>query len=137
MDVLTQVRLMVLGAWVILAALTLGPALGLSWLLDFRDRRQARLLGTAFEQLSASGVRERVAVRARCALFSQQSVVTIDMNACSREEIWDTIARLSRRFPPHVRLVVDGMGDRQLPVTLTVKTGDLLSRPSRPFAVSA
>lgn len=137
MDVLTQVRLMVFGAWIVLAVLTLGPALVLAWLLDHRDRRQSRLLGTLFEQLSASGVRDRVAVRARCALFSQQSVVTIHMNACSREEIWDTIARLSQRFPPHVRLVVDGMGDRQLPVTLTVKTGDLLSRPPRPFAASA
>ncbi len=59
------------------------------------------------------------------------------MSACSREEIWDTIARLSQGFPPHIRLVVDGMGNRQLPVTLTVTTGELLGRPPRPFAVSA
>jgi len=43
MELMTQLRLMTLGAYVFLLVLTLGPLLGLSWLLDLRDRRRARL----------------------------------------------------------------------------------------------
>lgn len=43
MGVMTQLRLMVLGASVALVALTLGPLLGLAWLLELRDRRQSGL----------------------------------------------------------------------------------------------
>lgn len=43
MELMTQLKLMVVGAYVALVVLTLGTLLGLSWLLDLRDRRQARL----------------------------------------------------------------------------------------------
>lgn len=41
MDAMTQLRLMTLGAYVVLLVLTLGPLLGLSWLLALRDRTGA------------------------------------------------------------------------------------------------
>lgn len=136
MDELTQIKLMVLGAWIILAVLTFGPSLGYSWLLDLRDRRQSRLRATVLEQLGPSPARDRVEVRVHGALLSRRSIVTLDMRACSHEEIWDTIARLSQSLPPHARLVVDGMTNRQLPVTLTVRTREALSRP-QPSAAHA
>ncbi|HEV8662517.1 MAG TPA: hypothetical protein VGT06_05145, partial [Candidatus Methylomirabilis sp.] len=71
----------------------------------------------------------------RCALFSPRSVVAVDMRACSRDEIWEAVGRLSRRLPPRVRLVVDGTLDPQCPATFTVETTSPLplrhrSRPS-------
>lgn len=41
MDMMTQLKLMTLGAYVALLALTLGPLVGLSWLLDLRSRTDA------------------------------------------------------------------------------------------------
>ncbi len=56
------------------------------------------------------------------------------MRACSRDEIWETVGRLSRTLPPSVRLVVDGRVDPEFPATVTVEaTGSPpLCHPSRP-----
>jgi hypothetical protein len=128
------------GAWigfgvvVLVTALTLGPVVALIALLNLRDRREGALLGAAIEPFASRDVRGRVAVRVRCAVFSRRSVVTIDMRACSREEIWNAIARLSESLPPRVRLVVGGTVDRRLPATFTVETS---SRPQLSHASRA
>lgn len=41
MDVMTQLRLMWLGAWAVLGILTLGTATVLAWILDRRNRRRS------------------------------------------------------------------------------------------------
>ena len=43
MDLITEFKLIMIGAVVILAALAVGIELGLGWLHDRRDRRQSRL----------------------------------------------------------------------------------------------
>lgn len=125
------------GALVVGIALTAGPVVVWAILLNLRDRRQARLLGAVLAQVASPELRGRVAIRVRSGVLSPSSVITLDMSACSHEEIWDTIVRLSQSFPPPVRLVVDGMTNRQLSVTLTVTPGKLLSRPPRPSAAHA
>lgn len=113
MELMAQLKLMVLGASVALFALTLGPLLGLSWLLDLRDRRQSRLREAVLRQITSEDVRRRIRVEVRCALLSRRGVVTIDMSGCSRDEFWDSAARLSHRLPPRVRVMVLGAFDGQ------------------------
>jgi hypothetical protein len=60
MDLLTQLKLMWLGAWIVLAVLTLGTALGLSWLRDRREGCRSRLLDALLEQPGAPDVQARV-----------------------------------------------------------------------------
>lgn len=126
--------LMQLGGLAGILVLTLGPVVALVELLNLRDRRQLTLLNTVCAQFSAQAVRSDIAVQVHCALFSRRSVVTVDMRACSPDEIWDAIMRLSQRLPPHVRLVVDGTVNRQLPATFTVEATvrPPLCSPSRP-----
>jgi hypothetical protein len=120
------------GGVVIVLSLTLGPVIVLIVLLNLRDRREGALLGAALEPFASRDARGRVAVQVRCAVFSRRSVVTIDMRACSRKEVWNAIARLSESLPPRVRLVVGGTVDRRLPVTFTVESlsRHRLSRPA-------
>ena len=126
--------LMQVGGLLLAIALTYGPVVGLMALLNLRDRRQLRVLGTVLKQFASRDLLSRVAIRIRCALLSPRSVVAIDMRACSRDEIWETVGRLSRTLPPSVRLVVDGRVDPEFPATVTVEaTGSPpLCHPSRP-----
>lgn len=126
--------LMQLGGLVAMIGLTYAPVVVLLALLNLRDRRQSRVLGTVLKELPRREFGGRVAVHARCALLSRRSVLTLDMRACAREEIWPALARLSRSLPASVRLVVDGTLDPQLPGTFTVEaTSPLpLRQPSRP-----
>lgn len=126
--------LMQLGGLVAVIGLTCGPVLVLLALLNRRDRRQARLVGTVLKELPRREFGGRVAVHVRCALVSPRSVVTVDMRACSREEIWEAIGRMSRSLPPRVQLVVDGTVDPQVPATFTVEATSRLRlrSPSRP-----
>jgi len=106
--------------------LTIGVTYGLVFLLlgllNLRDRRQSRLLGTVMRQLPWRDFLGRFAVQVRCALLSPRGVVTVTLRACSRDELWDVIERLFRNLPPHVRLVVDGTGTPRFPARFTVET---------------
>lgn len=126
--------LMQLGGLVAMIGLTYGPVVVLVALLNRRDRRQSRLLGTVLKELPPREFRGRVAVHVRCALLSRRSVLTLDMRACSPDEIWQAVGRLSRSLPPSVRLVVDGTPDPQCPATFTVEAASPLplGSPSRP-----
>ncbi len=78
-------------------------------------------------QFSSQDVRSDIAVQVHCALFSRRSVVTVDMRACSREAVWDAMARLRRALPPEVALRVVSRMDPRLPTPLTAHRleGDL------------
>lgn len=115
-------ELMKLGVIILFFGLTLSPLVGLLLLLNRRDRRQARVLGTVLEQLSSPDLRGRVAARVRSGLLSPKSVVTVDVAGCSREEIWDIMTRLSQRLSPQIRLEVSGPQDRCFLATFTVET---------------
>lgn len=131
--------LMPLGGLVAMIGLTYGPVVGLMALLNLRDRRQSRLHGSVLTQFGSLALRGRVAIQTRCALLSPRSVVAVDMRACSRDEIWEAVGRLSRSLPPRVRLVVDGTLDPQLPATFTVEATQPLPlrHPSRPSVATS
>ena len=107
--------LMQLGGFLLIVGITYGPVVGLLELLNLRDRRRSRLLGSVMKALAARHLSGRIAVHVHCALLSRRSAVMLDMRACSRDEIWDAIGRMSRNLPSRVRLVVDGTMDPQVP----------------------
>lgn len=104
-------ELMQLGGVLGVIAMTYGPVVLLLGLLNLRDRRESRLLGAVLNQFAARDFRGRLAVQVRCALLSPRGVVTVALRACSRDEVWEAVARVSRSLPPQVRLVVDGIAD--------------------------
>lgn len=126
--------MMQLGGLLIGFSFTLGPVVLLMGLFNLRDRRESALRTVALQQVNSRDLRGLIAVRIRSALFSRRSLVSLDMRACSRDQIWDVITRLSQRLPPRVRLVVDGRVDQDLPATFVVETAGRhpLCRPSRP-----
>ncbi|MCI0370456.1 MAG: hypothetical protein L0214_03530 [candidate division NC10 bacterium] len=130
--------LMQVGGFVLMVRMTYGPVVALLGLLNLRDHRQSRLLGSVMQWFPPREFGGRLAVQVRCALLSPRSVVTLDMRACSREEIWQAVARLSRSLPPGVRVLVDGTIDPQCPapVTLAIPGRRPLARPSHPSAVT-
>jgi len=95
-----------LGVLAVVCVLLGGPWAALAMLLNFRDRREDRLLGMAATKLSRMG--GTVAVRVRCAAFWPTGVVRLNMWLCTPQEMWDTSLRVLERLPPGVRLVVEG-----------------------------
>jgi hypothetical protein len=73
----------------------------------------------------------------RCAVFSSRSTVAVDMQGCSRDEIWEAIARWSPHLPPRARLLVKGTVDRgrTADVTLEASRRASASAPPRRFLV--
>jgi hypothetical protein len=133
MEALIQV-----GGLVLMVGMTYGPVVALLGLLNLRDHRQSRLLGSVMQWFPPREFGGRLAVHVRCALLSRRSVVTLDMRACSREEIWQAVARLSRNRPPAVRALVDGTIDPRFPapITLAIPGRRPLACPSQPSAVT-
>lgn len=129
MDLMTQLKLMVLAGWAALAALALGTALGVTWLLERRERRRSTLLDRVSQLLASDELRRRVGISVRGVLLSWTSVVTLDMRACSRDEIWETTTCLSRDLGPGVRLVVLGALDRQPAAAFKLETTKALAQP--------
>ena len=62
-----------------------GAVAALAMFLNFRDRRQDRLLGTVAIDLSR--MQGTVAFRVRCPAFWPTSVVRLDMRLCTPREI--------------------------------------------------
>ena len=115
---------------------TVGPVLGLMLLLNRRDRRRAALLGLVWERTSKD-LASSIAVQVRCGLFSSRGVVTVEMQACSRDEIWEAVARWSPHVPPRVRLLVKGAMDcgRMTDLTLEASRRPSMSAPPRRLPV--
>jgi len=129
--------LLQLGGLLLMVGMTVAPVVVLLGLLNRRDHRESRLLGRVMKALPPRQFGGRLAVHVRCALLSPRSVITLDMQACSRDEIWQAIARLSRSLPPGVRLLVDGTVDPQCPaaVRLAIRSRRPFAGPSHPSAV--
>ena len=109
--------------WLLVIFFTVGPVLGLALLLNARDRRRAALLEATWS-LAPRGLRHLIAVEVRSGVLARRSSVEVDMRDCSRDEIWDAVARWSAGLPPGVRLSVAG--------TLALDTASItVRRPSR------
>lgn len=131
MDTLTQIRLMVFGAWVLFAVLALGSALVASLLLGARDARQVRLRTLVLERLASLGLGGAVDVKVRSSLFGARGVVVVNLAGYPRAAVWHAAQELSRALPPRVRLQLEGLEPR---LRVAVRTKDLDGRPSRPLA---
>jgi hypothetical protein len=117
MHMLMEVTRIVLGC-----AITFGPVVVLLSLLNWRDRRTSQWRDVVLSQLPLHELRGLVAIQVHSGVLMRRSVVRLDMFACTCDQIWDTVLRLSRIFPPQVRLAVNGTVDRQLTTTFTLET---------------
>lgn len=94
----------------------IGPQIVLLMLLNFRDRRQDRILDTIARDLSR--MPGAVGCRIHCALFWPSSVVELHMWTCQPHEMWGTSLRVLERLPPGVRVLVEGPLSDQLVVSI-------------------
>lgn len=129
MDEIRQLKLLMVAVVLTLAALALGIELGVMWFRERREQRRSTLLDHVSRRLASDELRRRVGISVRGALLARKSVVTLDMRACSRDEIWETTTRLSRDLGPGVRLVVLGALDRQPAATFRLETTKRLAQP--------
>lgn len=109
------------GGFLLVVTLTVGPVLALMLLLNARDRRKATMLDAAW-RLALEDLRDQIAIQIHSPLLSRHSVVAVDMCECSRDEVWEAIARWYAGLPPRARLVVNGSMDRGLQASFTVET---------------
>lgn len=129
MDEIRQLKLLMVAVVLTLAALALGIELGVMWLRERREQRRSTLLDHVSRRLASDELRRRVGISIRGALLARKRVVTLDMRACSRDEIWETTTRLSRDLGPGVRLVVLGALDRQPAAAFRLETTKRLAQP--------
>jgi hypothetical protein len=101
-----------------------GPVAVLIALLNWRDRRQDRVLAVAAAQLSSEALRSDVVIHVRARLLRPHAEVHVDMGPCSEEALWQAMVRLRRHLPPHVRLAIEGRVGRELPARFTVELVD-------------
>jgi hypothetical protein len=103
-------------------AITFGPVVVLLSLLNRRDRRTSQLRDAVLAQLPLYELRGLVGIQVHSGVLTRRSVVRLDMLACTCDQIWDAVLRLSRMLPPHVRLAVNGTVDRRLTTTCSLET---------------
>jgi hypothetical protein len=99
----------------------MGPLVLLMVFLKLRDQRESILYFMVLKELNSPDLRGLFAVKIRCRVFSRQDTVMVDLWNCPKEQVWDTIIRLSAHLPSQVRLVVNGMADSRCRSTLTLK----------------
>ncbi len=99
----------------------MGPLAVLMVFLRLRDQRESTLYAVVLKQLNLPDLRGLYAVKIQCRVFSRQDTVTLDLWNCPKEQVWETIIRLSTHLPPEVRLVVNGMADSRSPSMLTLR----------------
>jgi hypothetical protein len=99
----------------------MGPLVLLMVFLRLRDQRESILYPMVLKELNSPDLRGLFAVKIRCRVFSGQDTVMVDLWNCTKEQVWDTVIRLSIHLPPEVRLVVNGMADSRSRSTLTLK----------------
>ena len=81
----------------------LGPIAFLAARLRVRDRREAALTLTVVRELNAPELRGLYSVNVVSRSFGRDSVA-IDLLACSREQAWDAMEKLSSQRPPRGRV---------------------------------
>ena len=114
-ELLTRLGLLIIGF-----VGMLGPFILLMGFLRLRERQESILLGAVLKELNSPNLRGLFAVHVNCGLFTRRGMVTIDLQDCSKEQIWETIMHLSARLPLQVQLVVNGMTDSRSRSTLTL-----------------
>jgi hypothetical protein len=119
-------------------AITFGAVVILLMMLNWRDRRPARLRYTVLDHLALPELRGRVGVHIRCALFSRRCAVVVDLLAGTPHEVWNVFTRMASRLPPRVRLVVQSAPDSRFtrPFGLETTTGRLPSHAPRASLVT-
>lgn len=100
--------------------IVLGPVIVLLLILEVRERREAVLRRIILEQLRSPDLRGLFTFRIRHGLVLGSRAV-VNLWDCSKEQIWDTTARLSMSLPPEVRLVVNFTMDREHEVGFALK----------------
>ena len=99
----------------------MGPLVLLMVFLKLRDQRESILYAVVLKQLNLPDLRGLFAVKIRCRVFSRKDTVIVDLWSCPKEQMWETIIRLSTHLPPEVRLVVNGVADSRSRSMLTLK----------------
>jgi len=99
----------------------MGPLVLLMVFLRLRDQRESILYAAVMKQLNLPDLRGLFAVKIRCRVFPRRGIVTVDLWNCPKEQVWETMIRLSTHLPPEVRLVINGMADSRSPSMLTLK----------------
>jgi len=99
----------------------MGPLVLLMIFLKLRDQRESVLYTVVLKELNSPDLRGLFAVKIRCSVFLRQDTVMVDLWNCPKEQVWDTVLRLSTHLPPEVRLVVNGMADSRSRTTLTLR----------------
>ena len=99
----------------------MGPLVFLMVVLRLRDQRESILYAVVLKQLNLPDLRGLFAVKIQCKVFSRQDTVVVDLWNCPKEQVWETVIRLSPYLPPEVRLVVNGMADSRSPSMLRLK----------------
>ena len=106
---------------VLVVLLTAGPLLAVLLRLNARDRHRQALLGAVSIQTPRE-LREVVAIRAHVGLLTGRRIVEIELSGVGRDELWRAGARWRAGLPAGVRLVVNGVVDRDLAASLTLRT---------------
>lgn len=114
---LMEVTRIVLGC-----AIIFGPVVVLLSLLNRRDRRTTQWRDVVLTQLLWHELRGLVGIQVHAGVLTRRSVVRLDMFACTCEQIWDAVLRLSRILSTHVSLAVNATMERQLTTTFTLET---------------
>jgi hypothetical protein len=112
-----MIMLRLLGVLTMLVTLGTAPV-ALAIVLNVRDRREDRLLGTVAPEVSR--MRGIVALRVRCAALWPKSIARLDMWLCKSREMWGTSLRVLERLPSGVRLIVEGPVSGELVARLTL-----------------
>jgi len=103
-------------------AIIFGPVVVLLLLLNRRDRHTSQWRDIVLSQLPWHELRGLVGIQVHSGVLTRRSVVRLDMLACTCDQIWDAVLRLSCILPPHVRLAVNGTVDRRMTTTFTLVT---------------
>ena len=90
-------------------------------LLNARDRRRDRAGATVLGACATPSLRGLVSLRVHAPLLSRNTIVRLDMSACSTDEVWSTMRRLVSVLPPDIALTIEAPLDRTRPVTLTLR----------------
>ena len=129
---MTVEKLLTLGMSLVMLGLTISsPALWLV-LLNRRDRRQAAIRSTILDQMGSRDLRGRVAVQVCYGLLSHRSVVTVNVLATSRNEVWEILTRLARHISRHVRPEVTAVTERECLATFTLDAAAPKRLPATP-----
>jgi hypothetical protein len=120
MDTVIWIRLIWLGSIIALVALVLGVEAGLLALQARRERRRARLRAAVLAALGPLPAQRAADISVEFPPLARP-VVRITGRGWSADEIWRATRRLSGTRG-HPRVVIEGLGNPDDPVSLAIRT---------------